>query len=650
MFYCQHSLGMGHLVRSMALARGLAERFDVTFLNGGRSPKRFPIPEGIDVRHLPPVGFDKEHKLISCDRRRTLETAMAKRKRMILESYKEIQPDAVVIELFPFGRKKFTGELVPLLEEAKSNSVVICSLRDILVGKRSDQKEFEDRAVEMANRYFDAVFVHSDKRFASLGEALSNHNRLRIKKFYTGFVVPRHALPVRRRGRSKLRRVIVSAGGGLVGEDLFLAALSAHKILVRTTPVKMTIATGLFLDETAFGKLQKLSKGVPDLRIVRFVKDLPREMSRSDVSVSQCGYNTAFDILRSRVSALVVPYSEKGENEQSTRARKLESMGLLRVLDADALGADRLAKEIRSNLEFEPSENPLSIDGANRSAELLLGLTRQKKREAKGGDAWLDPVKRALESNRLPSCVFFRDDDAGFGDDRLWRLLDLFGTRGLPLSIAAIPARLDPKCAERLVRSIRTSDGLLAVHQHGYAHVNHERRGRKYEFGPSRSHSQQFRDIREGKKLMSGLFCGLEDPIFTPPWNRCTSVTARALHELGFSVLSRESRAHRIQSRGLLELPISIDWLTKRKGVRLGKDELSLRMAEVIRTEREFGVMLHHAEMDHGEREAFEQFCMVLGRYGEVNPVSMMKTLLAKPDRSAALAQRSMRIDGGRLL
>ena len=48
LFYCQHSLGMGHLVRSLALAAGLARSFRVVFLNGG------PLPDGMQ----PPLGVE----------------------------------------------------------------------------------------------------------------------------------------------------------------------------------------------------------------------------------------------------------------------------------------------------------------------------------------------------------------------------------------------------------------------------------------------------------------------------------------------------------------------------------------------------------------------------------------------------------------
>ena len=59
--------------------------------------------------------------------------------------------------------------------------------------------------------------------------------------------------------------------------------------------------------------------------------------------------------------------------------------------------------------------------------------------------------------------------------------------------------------------------------------------GRKCEFGESRSRELQHADIAAGKELLSDLLGPITDPIFTPPWNRCTAstaalLTARRLH------------------------------------------------------------------------------------------------------------------------
>ncbi len=73
LFYCQHSLGMGHLVRSLAIAGALAKRFRVVLLNGGRLPAGVMPSSGVEIVDLPPVGIGPDGRLVSRDRRRSVE-------------------------------------------------------------------------------------------------------------------------------------------------------------------------------------------------------------------------------------------------------------------------------------------------------------------------------------------------------------------------------------------------------------------------------------------------------------------------------------------------------------------------------------------------------------------------------------------------
>jgi Polysaccharide deacetylase len=222
---------------------------------------------------------------------------------------------------------------------------------------------------------------------------------------------------------------------------------------------------------------------------------------------------------------------------------------------------------------------------------------------------WLDPVAEALDCAAEPVLVFFRDDDAGWRDDRLRALLDRFGAYELPVDVAAIPQALGPEMARELL------DRGVPVHQHGLAHVNHEAEGRKFEFGPSRSRDAQRRDIEAGRTLLAERLDGAVQPIFTPPWNRCTRDTGLCLAELGFAVLSRESRAEPLGVPGLHELPVSLDF------VRLEPDELARRFAFA---RPPIGVMFHHAEMDGAELDRAGELLALLAGHSRVVACSMM--------------------------
>lgn len=215
--------------------------------------------------------------------------------------------------------------------------------------------------------------------------------------------------------------------------------------------------------------------------------------------------------------------------------------------------------------------------------------------------SWLDPVSAALDA--APATIFFRDDDAGWADGRLRDLLDLFDRRGVRVDVAVIPAELGPELATEL--TARARSGGIRLHQHGWAHANHEPTGRKHEFGPSRTAAEQAADVARGRRVLRDAFGNLVDPVFTPPWNRCVPATAELLTAAGFTVLSRDSSAAPVP--GIAEVPVTVDWFGHRKGVRWTRDELGRRIAAAVAAGAPVGVMLHHAITDVEERAAVDE-------------------------------------------
>ena len=385
LFYCQHSLGMGHLVRSMALAAGIAERFRVVLLNGGPLPKGIKLAAGAEVVDLPPLGLDSDGRLVSRDSSYSVDRARDLRREIILETFRSLRPQAVLIELFPFGRKKFADELLPLLEEARKSgrdrALVVCSLRDILVGRRGDQQKHDDRAVAIANQHFDAILVHSDPAFARLEESFQARSRLTTPVHYTGYVAPERGVNPDS-DVIRQRRIVVSAGGGLVGYPLLQTAIEAS-LSLRDEDVEMRVIAGPFLPEESLQSLRAAARGREGVQVVRSVPDLYDEMRAASASVSQCGYNTTLDILQSGVPALVVPFNDGSEDEQTKRAERLERLGAVRVLDQRQMSPTRLAEEIRALLRFTPRAPAIDMNGALNSARILEKLLEARQSDAR---------------------------------------------------------------------------------------------------------------------------------------------------------------------------------------------------------------------------------------------------------------------------
>ena len=631
LFYCQHSLGMGHLMRSFALADRLADRFRVVLLNGGRLPKGIAAPVNVELVNLPPLGIDDANQLVSHDKRISVDRALDRRRKIIGAAFNELRPAVVLIELFPFGRKKFASELLPLLEaahEPETRALVVCSLRDILVSQRKNQQQYDDRAAALANEFVDVVLVHADPSFARFEESFRPSIPLQVPVKHTGFIVPR-ATPSSKTTR-KRKRIVVSAGGGIVGEPLLRACIEAHEHFEADRDVEMKIIAGPFLSDDSWQTLRSLAHGKKRLRLVRQVNDLCSELRGAAVSISQAGYNTCLDVLRAGVPALLVPFAKDNEDEQRKRAFRLQQFGAVSVLEQQALTPAHLTTEIRHLMDSKPKATQLDLNGAETSAILINSMLKRKSfLRSVSSESWLDPLRRALDSSQTPISFFFRNDDAGWEDARLFALLDLFNNYQMPIDLAVIPNVISQITARRLCKL-----GAVSIHQHGYAHTNHELAGRKCEFGDSRSRELQLADIIAGKQRLLDLFGPNTEPIFTPPWNRCSAITVACLRAAGFSVLSRDLSATPFHERDLFELPVSVDWFAKLKRVPLTPNQIGDLLGVAASGPAPVGVMLHHAIMNEEERERLGELLKLLSSRSQVQCV-LMRELVSSNIRRA---------------
>ena len=366
LFYVQHLLGIGHLVRAGRIAAALADSFEVLLVVGGELPPDI-LPDGVSVFVLPPVkagpgGFSA---LVHADGRPFTDDDKAARRDELLRCFDEFVPEVVLIEAFPFGRRSMRFELLPLLERAGAavqRPLVACSVRDILQDVRPDRRA---ATVELVRRHFDIVLVHGDPRFIALAESFPEAPEIADLVAYTGMVGPRHDGILHGPAHDDAENfdVIVSVGGGAVGGRLIAAALAARPLtLLADAP--WLILTG----PNATGLTVSAARGVT---MRPFAPDLATRLARARVSVSQAGYNTVADLLAANCRAVLVPYAEGGETEQSRRAALLAARGLAVALDEGGLDGATLATAIDGALALPEPRAAIALDGADVTREIL---------------------------------------------------------------------------------------------------------------------------------------------------------------------------------------------------------------------------------------------------------------------------------------
>ena len=385
LFYCQHILGIGHLIRSMEIVRGLLADFEVYFVNGGRVVEDFPIPEGVQVMNLPAIATDPEFQALrAIDPDQTLEDVFETRRTILLDLVDRVQPDVLVIELFPFGRRRFSAELIPCIETAKARGVkVVCSLRDIVVTKQ-DQSRHEEKICRLMNQYFDLLLIHGDPAFQPLDLSFSRVEDLHCPVFYTGYVVQEYVVQESASKDADLLLIdrdtpliLTSVGGGRFGHELLFCVVDAAQYLEHL-PHQILVFTGPFCPPEVFATLETKAAQRPNVVLQRYTPNLLAHMHQADLSISMAGYNTTMNVLTSTVRAMMLPFTGNDDQEQTLRAERLEELGMVQVIRPDDLQPQQFAQRVMDCLQQRTPARSFDFQGVAKTAAYLKKLADSK--------------------------------------------------------------------------------------------------------------------------------------------------------------------------------------------------------------------------------------------------------------------------------
>ncbi len=379
LFYCQHILGIGHLIRSMAIARGLTQDFQVYFVNGGEVIQDFPIPEGIEVINLPAIKTDANFRELQVPEGfANVESTLEYRRDRLLELCDRIRPTVVMIELFPFGRRRFSTELIPLLERAKGyGAKVTCSLRDIVVTKQ-DQVRHEAKVCKLMNRYFDQLLIHGDPKFLPLENSFSRVNDLTCEVHYTGYVVPDVDRKFAPKTETDPPMILASVGGGRFGHELLDCVAEASELLEDTIPHHIQMFSGPFAPDQVYDSLRLMAKHRSNLTVQRYTPDLLSYMARADLSISMAGYNTTLNVLQTGVRAMQLPFTGNDDQEQRLRSNRLADLGIITVIDPVDLKPTTFAAKVIETLTRIPKRAQFHLRGVEVTAARVKSLAYQK--------------------------------------------------------------------------------------------------------------------------------------------------------------------------------------------------------------------------------------------------------------------------------
>jgi predicted glycosyltransferase len=354
-------MGAGHLQRTLIIARAIrAVGGDPVIVSGGR-----PIPHletgGVVVEHIPSLsadGFDYSRMMTPDDV--VDDVYLRSRAACLVELFEEHKPDALVTELFPFGRRALSSEFLTLLAKAKGKAKIYASIRDVLEPKRK-QKRAEETSLRL-RRWYDGVLVHGDPALIGLEATWPLVRNFKNIIRYTGYVA--EPSPPSNLGSSD--EVLVSVGGGVIGRNLLETAVEAAGRGGRAWRLRVGGAD-------AEQEVQRLQLGAGDAPVIieAAASDYRARLAACACSVSLLGYNTCTDLLLAARPSVICPMREGDEREQRIRAEAFRQLSGFHQLDNAS--PEELSDLVETAIAAGPGKpHNVKMDGAATTAKLLI--------------------------------------------------------------------------------------------------------------------------------------------------------------------------------------------------------------------------------------------------------------------------------------
>ncbi len=367
-----HLLGTGHLSRALTLARAFGDAgLEAQLISGGMLTGHLDS-SGLNLVQLPPVRSDGTSFTTLLDDAGAPASVelMQARTHAIAEALQDFSPDALVTELFPFGRRVLRAEFKAALRTAKTmpnKPLVFSSIRDILAPPSSEKKAAETEA--WLQDYYDGVLVHSDPAVLPLQASWPVTPALAGMLHYTGFIAGPPS-PAGSAGPGD-NEILVTAGGGPVGRRLFDTAVQASRLYGSR---RWRLLVGGADAPAVCGRLNAATQGAPIVAEPARA-DYRGMLMRCAAAVGQCGYNTAVDWLQAGVPGVFVPFAEAGEVEQTLRASSLRDRYGFGMITEDDLTPENLAAAAGAAVQRGRfCAEGVSLDGAAKASAMLAAF------------------------------------------------------------------------------------------------------------------------------------------------------------------------------------------------------------------------------------------------------------------------------------
>lgn len=360
LMYSHDTFGLGHIRRSLAIARSLRKSpANILILTGSHLVGRFNIAKRVDFVRIPGMIKVTNEQYLPLSMRLDAAEVLEIRKNLILATAMAFKPDFFIVDKAPLGLKREVVDTLQWLKMDFPQCTSILGLRDIMDSAASTIEDWSGKDIyDAMNDLYDEIWVYGCQEFYDTVSEYRIPPWVAAKVHFTGYI--RRHVPSQeeiRATRKELgikndeRLVLVTTGGGGDGHPVVDTVLAAFDPALGGVPgnTRLVVVTGPFMPPKHYREVARSCRalGFTCLKFHRFMEGL---IGAAQVVVSMGGYNTVCEIISQKKPFLIVPRTVPRE-EQLIRAQVLCSQGFCDYIDPRALNPQVLRCKILKLLD-----------------------------------------------------------------------------------------------------------------------------------------------------------------------------------------------------------------------------------------------------------------------------------------------------------
>lgn len=369
LLYSHDSYGLGHLRRTLALARTLVAAdpaASVLILSGSPLSSSYRLPERVDIVKLPSITKKATGGYASLRLNERFEHVSGLRAAAAMAIGRSFDPHVMLVDKTPAGLR---GELLPLLQRLRERGGCrnVLGLREIEDEAGAVRREWQGQDLRsVIERYYDQVVVYGPPEGLD-ALSLLGWRDLGPAVLHSGYVVTAAEGP--RPTDLPDAFVLVTVGGG--GDGAKILRVVARSLERAPWPLPVVVVTGPLMDDAETREISDRF-GALGATVCEFRPDMERVIASASAVISRAGYNTCAELVSSGRPALLVPRVAPRE-EQLIRAQVLARRGLALMIDPREITPTRVTHCVRALLARGPSRpDPTVQEGAAKTAACLL--------------------------------------------------------------------------------------------------------------------------------------------------------------------------------------------------------------------------------------------------------------------------------------